>query len=147
MKLLRWGAAGQERPGLLDNTGKIRDLSGVIDDIDGKAVTAEGLARLSGVDASGLPEVPAGTRLGPCIGNVGKFICIGLNYADHAAESNLPIPTEPVVFCEDGSSYVSGRGTLAPLSPNEDAVRSYFTHLQEAFVLKERFVLMQVAPM
>ncbi|HLW28852.1 MAG TPA: fumarylacetoacetate hydrolase family protein [Kiloniellales bacterium] len=111
MKLLRWGAAGQERPGLLDNTGKIRDLSGVIDDIDGKAVTAEGLARLSGVDASGLPEVPAGTRLGPCIGNVGKFICIGLNYADHAAESNLPIPTEPVVFMKATSCIVG---------PNDD---------------------------
>lgn len=111
MKLLRWGAAGQERPGLLDNTRKIRDLSGVIDDIDGKAVTAEGLARLSGVDASGLPEVPAGTRLGPCIGNVGKFICIGLNYADHAAESNLPIPTEPVVFMKATSCIVG---------PNDD---------------------------
>lgn len=111
MKLLRWGEKGREKPGLLDASGKIRDLSGVVDDIDGSAVTAEGLAKLAGVDASSLPEVPAGTRLGPCVGNVGKFICIGLNYADHAAESNLPVPTEPVVF---------SKATSCIVGPNDD---------------------------
>ncbi|MDF2094421.1 fumarylacetoacetate hydrolase family protein [Aquibaculum arenosum] len=111
MKLLRWGEKGREKPGLLDASGKIRDLSGVVDDIDGSAVTAEGLAKLAGVNASSLPEVPAGTRLGPCVGNVGKFICIGLNYADHAAESNLPVPTEPVVF---------SKATSCIVGPNDD---------------------------
>ncbi|WP_366554886.1 fumarylacetoacetate hydrolase family protein [Aquibaculum sediminis] len=111
MKLLRWGEKGREKPGMLDASGKLRDLSGVVDDIDGSAVTAEGLAKLADVDASSLPEVPAGTRLGPCIGNVGKFICIGLNYADHAAESNLPVPTEPVVFTKATSCIVG---------PNDD---------------------------
>ncbi|HLS68194.1 MAG TPA: fumarylacetoacetate hydrolase family protein [Kiloniellales bacterium] len=106
MKLLRWGEKGREKPGMLDDSGKMRDLSGVIEDIDSAAVTAEGLARLKAVDPTSLPEVPAGARLGPCIGNVGKFVCIGLNYADHAAESNLPIPTEPVVFMKATSCIV-----------------------------------------
>jgi len=104
MKLLRYGPPGQERPGLLDNDGRVRDLSAVVDDIAGDVLTPAGLERLRAVDPATLPLV-AGTpqqdlRVGPCVGRVGKFICIGLNYADHAAESGLPVPTEPVVFAK-----------------------------------------------
>jgi ureidoglycolate lyase/2,4-diketo-3-deoxy-L-fuconate hydrolase len=104
MKLLRYGQPGQERPGLLDAQGRVRDLSALVDDVAGNTLTPEGLAKLRDIDPATLPLV-AGTpqmdlRLGPCVGRVGKFICIGLNYADHAAESGLPVPTEPVVFAK-----------------------------------------------
>jgi 2,4-diketo-3-deoxy-L-fuconate hydrolase len=102
MKLLRHGPRGQERPGVLDAEGRVRDLSAVVPDIAGDVLTAAGLARLREIDLSTLPIVAgapqAGLRLGPCVGAVGKFICIGLNYADHAAESGMPLPAEPVVF-------------------------------------------------
>ena len=102
MKLLRHGPKGQERPGVLDADGRARDLSAIVPDIAGDVLTAAGLARLREVDIAKLPLVPgmpqAGLRLGPCVGAVGKFICIGLNYADHAAESGMPLPAEPVVF-------------------------------------------------
>lgn len=104
MKLLRYGPSGQERPGLLDADGRVRDLSALVDDIAGDVITPAGLERLRGIDINTLPLVE-GTpqldlRVGPCVGRVGKFICIGLNYADHAAESGLPVPTEPVVFAK-----------------------------------------------
>ncbi|SAL68785.1 5-carboxymethyl-2-hydroxymuconate delta-isomerase [Caballeronia arvi] len=111
MKLLRYGAPGREKPGLLDSNGTIRDLSAVIGDIAGDALLPESLARLSKLDPSTLPSVPAGERIGPCVGRIGKFICIGLNYADHAAESNLPVPAEPVVF----NKWLS-----AVVGPNDD---------------------------
>ncbi|TWI58633.1 ureidoglycolate lyase [Pseudomonas duriflava] len=98
MKLLRYGEKGQEKPGLLDAQGQIRDLSGHIDDIAGQAITAERLATLQRLDPTSLPVVTGSPRIGPCVGRVGKFICIGLNYADHAAESGLDVPKEPVVF-------------------------------------------------
>jgi 2-keto-4-pentenoate hydratase/2-oxohepta-3-ene-1,7-dioic acid hydratase in catechol pathway len=98
MKLVRYGEAGKEKPGILDAQGNIRDLSGVVKDIDGSVVTAEGLARLRGTNVDSLPKVGGNPRLGSPIANVPKLICIGLNYADHAKESNLPIPGEPVVF-------------------------------------------------
>ena len=102
MKLLRHGPRGQERPGVLDANGRVRDLSAVVPDIAGDVLTAAGLARLRELDLATLPIVPgapqAGLRLGPCVGAVGKFICIGLNYADHAAESGMALPAEPVVF-------------------------------------------------
>ena len=102
MKLLRHGPRGQERPGVLDADGRVRDLSAIVTDIAGETLTAAGLARLREIDPATLPLVP-GTpqgdlRLGPCVGAVGKFICIGLNYADHAAESGMALPAEPVVF-------------------------------------------------
>jgi ureidoglycolate lyase/2,4-diketo-3-deoxy-L-fuconate hydrolase len=104
MKLLRYGPPGQERPGLLDADGGVRDLSAHIDDVAGSVLTPSGLRRLQDVDPSTLPrgagKPQQGLRLGPCVGRVGKFICIGLNYADHAAESGLPVPTEPVVFAK-----------------------------------------------
>ena len=102
MKLLRHGPQGQERPGVLDAAGRVRDLSAIVPDIASDVLTAAGLARLREIDLASLPLVPgtpqAGLRLGPCVGAVGKFICIGLNYADHAAESGMALPKEPVVF-------------------------------------------------
>jgi 2-keto-4-pentenoate hydratase/2-oxohepta-3-ene-1,7-dioic acid hydratase in catechol pathway len=98
MKLLRHGKPGEERPGLLDHTNTIRDLSGHIDDIAGANLGPQALERLRQLDAQRLPILPDGVRLGPCVGAVGKFICIGLNYSDHAAESGMAVPTEPVVF-------------------------------------------------
>ncbi|MCB1991866.1 MAG: fumarylacetoacetate hydrolase family protein, partial [Geminicoccaceae bacterium] len=98
MKLLRYGPKGQEKPGLLDAAGTIRDLSGVIADIDGTTIGKDGLARLAALDPASLPAVGGSPRLGACVGKVGKFICIGLNYADHAAESGMAVPPEPVIF-------------------------------------------------
>lgn len=102
MKLLRYGPLGSEKPGLLDDQGQVRDLSGHVDDIAGDVLTPEGLAKLAQIDIASLPVVDGtpqdGLRLGACVGRVGKFIAIGLNYADHAAESGLPVPDEPVVF-------------------------------------------------
>ena len=110
MKLLRYGPKGQEKPGLLDAAGRVRDLSGIVPDIAGDVLTPAGLARIAGIDVGALPIVAGipqrDLRLGPCVGRVGKFICIGLNYADHAAESNMPIPAEPVVFAKWTSAIV-----------------------------------------
>ena len=100
MRLLRYGPSGREKPGLLANDGSIRDLSGVIADVAGEALLPESLARLRALDFARLPVVEANTRLGPCVGRVGKFICIGLNFSDHAAESGLQVPAEPVVFAK-----------------------------------------------
>ena len=98
MKLLRYGASGQEKPGLLDASGAIRDLSGHVSDIGPAELSAESLARLAAIDPANLPKVEGAVRYGPCVGNVGKFIAIGLNFADHAAESGAPVPSEPIVF-------------------------------------------------
>jgi ureidoglycolate lyase len=111
MKLLRYGPKGQEKPGLVDADGIVRDLSSVVDDIAGEALSDATLARLRSLDTATLPRVPDGVRLGACVGRVGKMVCIGLNYADHAAESNLPVPTEPVVF---------NKWTSAIVGPNDD---------------------------
>ena len=110
MKLLRYGPAGSEKPGMLDDGGRVRDLSGHVADIADEALTPEGLARLAALDPAALPLVD-GTpqrdlRLGPCVGHVRKFIAIGLNYADHAAESNMPVPSEPIVFSKWTSCIV-----------------------------------------
>ena len=111
MKLLRYGPKGQEKPGLLDAAGSVRDLSGVIDDVAGDVLLPASLARLVGLNPAALPLVPgtpqAGLRLGPCVGRIGKLICIGLNYADHAAESGAQVPPEPVIF-NKWTSAISG---------------------------------------
>jgi 2-keto-4-pentenoate hydratase/2-oxohepta-3-ene-1,7-dioic acid hydratase in catechol pathway len=104
MKLLRHGAAGAERPGMLHTDGTMRDLSGVVPDIAGGVLSDAGLVAIRAVDAALLPVVPADTRLGPCVGGTGKFICIGLNYADHAAESGMQVPPEPVIFMKATSA-------------------------------------------
>ena len=98
MKLLRHGPMGRERPGLVDKTGTIRDLSGEIDDLAGATVSRASLAKLAKLDPARLPVVAAGTRIGPCIARVGHFIAVGLNYADHAKETGAPIPAEPILF-------------------------------------------------
>jgi 2-keto-4-pentenoate hydratase/2-oxohepta-3-ene-1,7-dioic acid hydratase in catechol pathway len=98
MKLCRYGAAGAEKPGLIDAEGRIRDLSGHVADVTGAEMGAEGLARLAAIDPASLPLVEGNPRYGPPVAGTRQFIAIGLNYADHAAESNLPIPSEPVVF-------------------------------------------------
>ncbi len=98
MKLVRFGPSGREKPGILDSKGQIRDLSGVVSDIAGDTLTPQGLDRIRQADVERLPAAPSGVRLGPCIGDVGHFIAIGLNYADHAAEQNLQPPKEPVIF-------------------------------------------------
>ncbi len=106
MKLLRYGAPGAEKPGLLDSTGAIRDLAGVVPDIAGSALLPESIARLRKLDPASLPRVNGTPRIGPCVGHVGKFICIGLNYSDHAAESGMAVPKEPIVFMKATSCIV-----------------------------------------
>ncbi|MCB1413485.1 MAG: fumarylacetoacetate hydrolase family protein, partial [Xanthobacteraceae bacterium] len=98
MKLVRYGAAGSEKPGLIDASGQLRDLSGQIGDLAGDAFAPASLARLTALDPAGLPAVSGSPRIGAPVGGSPKFIAIGLNYADHAAESGMPIPAEPVVF-------------------------------------------------
>lgn len=112
MKLLRFGPVGAEKPGVLDANGKIRDLSGVIDDVAGDVLGDEGLARLRGLDLAGLPVVEGDPRIGACVGQVGKFICIGLNYADHAAESGMELPAEPVIFFKATSAIIGPNDTV-----------------------------------
>ncbi len=111
MKLLRIGPAGQEKPAILDADGKIRDLSGHVGDINGAAISDASLASISALDLQTLPEINAGERLGACVNGVGKFICIGLNYSDHAEESGLDVPPEPVIFF---------KATSAICGPNDD---------------------------
>jgi 2,4-didehydro-3-deoxy-L-rhamnonate hydrolase len=107
MKLLRYGPPGREKPGMLDAHGQIRDLSDVIDDIGGDTLLPQGMARLHALDAGGLPTVTGAPRLGACITRVGKFVCIGLNYSDHADEAGMQPATEPMVFAK-WTSAISG---------------------------------------
>ncbi len=106
MKLLRYGPPGQEKPGILDANGKIRDLSQVCHDIAGATISPDGLARLAKIDPATLPLVAGTPRLGPCVSGIGKFICIGLNYSDHAAETGATVPPEPVLFMKATSAVV-----------------------------------------
>ena len=112
MKLVRFGAAGAERPGLVLADGSIADLSGEIPDVAGAALSAESFAKLRALDTARLPKAPAGVRLGACVGGVGKFIAIGLNYADHAAETGAKIPSEPIVFMKATSCIVGPNDTV-----------------------------------
>jgi 2-keto-4-pentenoate hydratase/2-oxohepta-3-ene-1,7-dioic acid hydratase in catechol pathway len=113
MKLLRHGPRGSERPALLDKQGMLRDLSGVIPDLSGAALSPDSLAKLRALNPEALPEVSAPYRIGPCVGSVGKFVCIGLNYSDHAAESGMTVPKEPVLFM---------KATSAIIGPNDDVM-------------------------
>ncbi|MEM5371792.1 fumarylacetoacetate hydrolase family protein [Paraburkholderia azotifigens] len=106
MKLLRYGPPGGEKPGLLDTDGNLRDLSGHVTDIAGDVLLPDGLARLKALDVTSLPRVEGNPRLGPCVGGARKFICIGLNYSDHAAETGAAIPPEPIVFMKATSAIV-----------------------------------------
>lgn len=98
MRLVRFGARGSEKPGLIDAQGIVRDLSAVVPDIDARTLSTAALARLREIDPAQLPAAPAGVRLGACVGNIPNLVCIGLNYSDHAAETNTPIPSQPIVF-------------------------------------------------
>ncbi|MFB8344071.1 fumarylacetoacetate hydrolase family protein [Brucella cytisi] len=111
MKFLRYGETGQEKPGLLDADGNIRDLSAHVGDLSGAALAPDALAKLGAIDINSLPKVEGNPRLGPCVAGTGKFICIGLNYADHAAESGMAVPPEPVIFM---------KATSAIVGPNDD---------------------------
>lgn len=115
MKFLRYGPSGQEKPGLLDDQGQIRDLSAVIPDLAGSSLLPDTIDRLKALDINSLPIVPGvpqqDLRIGPCVGQIGKFICIGLNYADHAAETGATVPPEPVVF---------NKWTSAIVGPDDD---------------------------
>ncbi|HYC94544.1 MAG TPA: fumarylacetoacetate hydrolase family protein [Sphingomicrobium sp.] len=113
MKLARYGPAGAEKPALVDDEGRLRDLSGVIGDVAGEALSPGSLERLTALDPASLPLVEGNPRLGPCVGRVGKFLCIGLNYSDHAAETGATVPPEPVLFAK-AVSAISG--------PNDDVV-------------------------
>jgi 2,4-diketo-3-deoxy-L-fuconate hydrolase len=113
LKLLRYGLPGQERPGILDKDGRLRDLYGIIDDVNPSAISPEGQVKLRAIDPLSLPLVSGTPRLGPCVAGVGKFLCIGLNYSDHAAESRMAVPTEPVLFMKATSSICG---------PNDDIV-------------------------
>ncbi len=104
MKLLRYGAPGHEKPGLVDKDGTMRDLSQIVHDIDGTTLLPENLARLAKIDPKTLPVIQGNPRLGACVANIGKFICIGLNYADHAAETGATVPPEPVLFLKANSA-------------------------------------------
>jgi 2,4-diketo-3-deoxy-L-fuconate hydrolase len=113
MKLLRYGPQGREKPGLLDSHGDIRDLSAIVADVSGGALHPDSIDRLRRLDPANLPRVDGSPRLGPCVAGVGKFICIGLNYSDHAAESNMPVPAEPILFM---------KATSAICGPNDGIV-------------------------
>ena len=106
MKLVRYGATGSEKPGLLDDTGKLRDLSGHIADITGSTLDDASIAKLRAIDQTSLPIVVGDPRVGPCVGNIGKFLCIGLNYSDHAAETGAKIPEHPILFFKANSAIV-----------------------------------------
>ena len=106
MKLLRYGDLGAEKPGMLDANGTIRDLSGHIKDFSGESLSDTTFSKLRALDPKNLPVIDASTRIGACVGSVGKFVCIGLNYADHAAESGMELPEEPVIFFKATSSII-----------------------------------------
>jgi ureidoglycolate lyase len=113
MKLVRYGPAGAEKPGVVDTNGTLRDLSGIIDDVAGETLSPAGLEKLRSISTATLPEVRNSERIGPCVGKVGKFICVGLNYADHAKESGAEPPKEPVLFM---------KATSAICGPNDDVI-------------------------
>ena len=113
MKLLRYCEPGQEKPGMLDRNGLIRDLSGHVNDISDETLLPVNIEKLKKIDFNNFPEVSGDVRIGPCVGKVGNFICIGLNYSDHAKESNMEVPKEPVIFSKITSSICG---------PNDDVI-------------------------
>ena len=135
MKLLRYGPLGQEKPGILDSAGAIRDLSGVIDDVNPSTVDDATLAKLAALDLSTLPAVSGNPRLGSCVGNIGKMVCIGLNYSDHAAETGATPPPEPIIFMKSNSAIVG---------PNDD-VRIPRTSVKTDWEIELGFVIGKTA--
>ncbi|MBX9773885.1 MAG: fumarylacetoacetate hydrolase family protein [Xanthobacteraceae bacterium] len=127
MKLVRYGAAGREKPGIVDTDGKIRDLSRVVSDIDGAMLASGGLAKIKKANLKRLKPVPGRPRLGPCVGNVRNFIAIGLNYSDHAAEAGMPIPKEPIIFNKAPTS-ICGPNDVT-ITPKESTKLDYEVEL------------------
>ncbi|MGY8961865.1 MAG: fumarylacetoacetate hydrolase family protein, partial [Alphaproteobacteria bacterium] len=113
MKLLRFGDTGAEKPGMVDADGAIRDLSSAVADIGGDVLSPDSIEKLKAIDPTSLPKVERSPRLGPCVANVGKFLCIGLNYSDHAAETGGEVPSEPILFMK-ANSAING--------PNDDVI-------------------------
>jgi ureidoglycolate lyase len=111
MKLVRFGPVGRERPGIVDKSGEVRDCTSIVPDWTGEHLSEHALSRLRGMDLTILPRAAPGERLGPCVGSISKVICVGLNYADHAAESNLPVPDFPILFF---------KAPTAACGPNDD---------------------------
>ena len=112
MKLVRYGNPGEEKPGIIDKDSNLRDLSGILKDIDGSTLDDSTLEMIRTTDLETLSIVPQATRIGPCVGNIGKFLCIGLNYSDHAEETGLPIPNHPILFFKANSSVVGCNDTV-----------------------------------
>ena len=144
MKLCRFGAAGAERPGLVLADGGIADLSGVVADIAVGALEPQSLERVRRADVAQLPRAPAGVRLGPCVGRVGKFIAIGLNYADHAAETGAKIPAEPILFMKATSCIVGPNDTV--LKPRGSTKMDWEVELGVVIGSEARYVSEQDAP-
>ncbi|MGI9318009.1 MAG: fumarylacetoacetate hydrolase family protein, partial [bacterium] len=141
MKLVRYGTRAHERPGLLDSEGSIRDLSGHVEDINGRHLSPDTLTTLANLDVFDLPRIEEDVRLGPCVAAPGKFVAIGLNYSDHALETGLPIPEEPVVFFKT-DTCVSG--------PNDDIVQPLDStkldwEIEIAFVIGQRALYVEEA--
>jgi 2-keto-4-pentenoate hydratase/2-oxohepta-3-ene-1,7-dioic acid hydratase in catechol pathway len=113
MKLVRYGKSGQEKPGLIDDEGRLRCLSKHVDDISGDMLSPSSLQSIKKLDHTKLPLVKGKQRFGPCVGNIGKFMCIGLNYSDHPAESNLPIPDHPILFMKANSAIIGANDTVS----------------------------------
>jgi len=113
MKLLRYGNPGQEKPGMLDQNGTIRDLSNIVEDIAGDVLLPEGLEKLKNLDPGSLPTIEGSPRMGACVSGIGKFICIGLNYSDHAEETGAKVPPEPIIF---------SKATSAVCGPDDDII-------------------------
>ena len=134
MKLLRFGEAGKEQPGILDSDGNIRSLAGIVDDIDGDAITEAGLEKIAALNISELPRIDGNVRIGPCLGSVGKIIAIGLNYSDHAAEAGMPLPKEPILFMK-ATTAISG--PYDPLQLPGDAKKADW-EVELAFAIGKR---------
>lgn len=138
MKLLRYGPKGSEKPGMLDAQGRIRDLSGVVADINGATLAPASLAKLQKIDPASLPLVEGNPRLGPCVAGVGKFMCIGLNYSDHAAESGMAVPKEPVIFAKATSSIMGPNDTV--VIPRNSQKTDWEVELAFVFGQEARYV-------
>ena len=154
MKLMRVGAKGAEKPAMLAEDGSIRLLSGIVHDIAGRGLGDKGLERIRSVDWKTLPVYSGDPRIGPCVGKVGKFICIGLNYADHAAESGMPIPKEPIIFMKATSAIIgpndtssSPRAARRPTGKSSSAIvigkEARYVAANDAFELRRRLLRRQ----
>ena len=138
MKLVRFGQPGSEKPGILDAQGTIRDLTGVVPDIGGKFLEAESLAKLRKLDTSKLPAAPAGVRLGACVGGARNFYAVGLNYVDHAKETNSPIPKEPILFNKATSCIVGANDDV--MIPKDSLKTDWEVELCIAIGKRARYV-------